>query len=142
MVERLRSNRPSGANAHLAGDHGMTHIYRTGVPSALEAEHSARASTLCLAGRARNVAPYFGDRVRLPDARLVLDVGGGSGIYAYALLRTHPQLRAVILDRPEVLKVAEEFSREWGVRGSGSSRRIRCRTPIRRRTVLFSKCAA
>lgn len=116
MVERLRSNRPSGANTHTSGDPGTTHTFRDGVPSALDAETSARESTLCLAGRARNVAPYLGARVRIPDARVLLDVGGGSGIYAYALLRTHPELRATILDRPEVLKVAEECAVEWQVR--------------------------
>ena len=115
MVERLRSNRPSGANTHTAGDPGTTHTFRDGVPSALDAEASARDSTLCLAGRARNVAPYLGERIRLPEARVLLDVGGGSGIYAYEILRTHPLLRAVILDRPEVLKVAEDCAREWGV---------------------------
>jgi predicted O-methyltransferase YrrM len=116
MVERLRSNSPSGANTHTAGDPGTTHTFRDGIPSALDAETSARDSTLCLAGRARNVAPYLGARVRIPEARVLLDVGGGSGIYAYALLRTHPGLRAVILDRPEVLKVAEECAEEWQVR--------------------------
>ncbi len=116
MVERLRTNRPSGANTHTAGDVGTTHTFRDGVPSALDAEASARDSTLCLAGRARNVAPYLGSRVSLPDARVLLDVGGGSGIYAYALLRAHPSLRAIILDRPEVLKVAEECADEWRVR--------------------------
>jgi len=117
MVERLRTNRPSGANTHTAGDPGTTHTFRDGVPSALDAEASARDSTLCLAGRARNVAPYLGARVRLPEARVLLDVGGGSGIYSYALLRTHPELQAIILDRPEVLKVAEECAEEWKVRG-------------------------
>lgn len=116
MVERLRTNRPSGANTHTAGDPGTTHIFRDGVPSALDAESSARDSTLCLAGRARNVAPYLGTRIRIPEARVLLDVGGGSGIYAYALLRTHPQLRAIILDRPEVLKVAAECAADWQVR--------------------------
>lgn len=116
MVERLRSNRPSGANTHTAGDPGTTHTFRDGVPSALDAEASARESTLCLAGRARNVAPYLATRVRIPEARVLLDVGGGSGIYAYAMLRTHPELTAIVLDRPEVLKVAEECAEAWQVR--------------------------
>jgi predicted O-methyltransferase YrrM len=115
MVERLRTNRPSGANTHSAGDPGTTHIYRHGVPSALDQAHSARESTLCLAGRARNVAPCLAMRVDLSGAGTLLDVGGGSGIYAYALLRRHPALRAIVLDRPEVLTVAEECAREWAV---------------------------
>jgi hypothetical protein len=115
MVERLRTNRPTSANTHTADDPGTTHIFRPGLPSALESELSARESTLCLAGRARNVAPYFAKAVDVAGARVLLDVGGGSGIYSYALLALHPGLRAVILDRPEVLKVAAEFAAEWRV---------------------------
>jgi predicted O-methyltransferase YrrM len=116
MVERLRSNKPSGAGVQGVGGSGTVHTYRGGVPSALDAEASARESTLCLAGRARNVAPYLGTRLRIPEARVLLDVGGGTGIHAYAVLKTHPELRAIILDRPEVLKVAEECAVEWEVR--------------------------
>lgn len=115
MVERLRTNRPSGENTHTPGNPGTTHTFREGTPSALDAAATARESTLCLAGRARNVAPYLGAALQLGDVRVVLDVGGGTGIYAYALLRTHPGMRAIILDRPEVLRVAEECAAEWGV---------------------------
>lgn len=116
MVDRLRTNRPSGANTHSPGDPGTTHTFRPGTPSALDVETSARDSTLSLAGRARNVAPYLASRVHLPAARILLDVGGGTGIYAYALLQSHPHLGAIILDRPEVLKVAEDCATQWGVR--------------------------
>lgn len=115
MVERLRTNRPSGANTNSAGDPGTTHIYRDGAHSALNLEATARASTLNLAGRAKNVAPYLAKNLALGEARVLLDVGGGSGIYSYALLQAHPQLRAIVLDRPEVLKVAREFAAEWQV---------------------------
>jgi cyclopropane fatty-acyl-phospholipid synthase-like methyltransferase len=39
----------------------------------------------------------------------LLDIGGGTGIYSIGLVKTHPQLKAVVFDRPEVLKCAEEF---------------------------------
>jgi 2-polyprenyl-3-methyl-5-hydroxy-6-metoxy-1,4-benzoquinol methylase len=45
----------------------------------------------------------------------LLDVGGGSGIYSVALLQNNPDLRAVIVDRPEVLKVAREMAHSHGV---------------------------
>lgn len=115
MVERLRTNRPSGANTHSAGDPGTTHIFRDGSHSALDQEATARTSTLNLAGRAQNVAPYLGSRLNLFEAQVLLDVGGGSGIYSYALLHSHPNLRAIVLDRPEVLKVAREFALQWKV---------------------------
>jgi predicted O-methyltransferase YrrM len=118
MAERLRTNRPAAARP----DEGAAFIYREGMDSAMEREASARRLTLALAGRARNVAPIFAERVPLTDARLLLDVGGGTGIYSIALLQKNPQLRAVVWDRPEVLKVAEEFAADYGVRD-----RLECR---------------
>jgi SAM-dependent methyltransferase len=113
MVERLRTNLPQGRKPDDSSPQGTAFIYREGMTSAMEEEESARHLTLSLAGRARNVAPYLAEHVPLSEARLLLDIAGGSGIYSYALLRRNPQLRAVILDRPEVLKVAGEIAREF-----------------------------
>jgi SAM-dependent methyltransferase len=44
--------------------------------------------------------------VDLSSARQLLDVGGGSGIYACALLAVNPQLRATVLEKPPVDRVA------------------------------------
>src|SRR6202022_3711503 len=49
------------------------------------------------------------------DARLLVDVGGGTGIYSIAFLQANPDLRAVVLDRPEGLKVAQEMAMAYGV---------------------------
>ncbi len=112
MIERLKSNRPAGASDP---DEGTAFIYREGTESAMEAEASARFLTLSLAGRAKNVAPVLAERVPLDGARTLLDVGGGSGIYSIAWLRRHPELRAIVWDRPEVLKVAREMAEQYGV---------------------------
>jgi SAM-dependent methyltransferase len=112
MVERLRSNRPAGGKAERPG---TAFIYREGTESAMEHEASARQLTLALAGRARNVAPVLAERVPLAGARRLLDVGGGTGIYSVAWLQKHPGLRAVVWDRPEVLKVAQEMAAAYGV---------------------------
>ena len=113
MVQRLRSNRPAHADSE---EDGAAFIYRSGIESAMEREASARWLTLALAGRARNVAPALAQQVDLSGARQLVDVGGGTGIYAIAFLQKHPQLRAVVFDRPEVLKVAAEIAHEYGVR--------------------------
>lgn len=110
MVERLRTNRPAAADGT-----GTAFIYREGVASAMEQAESARHFTLALAGRAKNVAPYLAAAVDLAGARLLVDVGGGTGIYSIALLQRHPALRAIIVDRPEVLKVAAEMATAYGV---------------------------
>jgi hypothetical protein len=109
MVELLKSNRP------LSGADGAAFIFRDGIKSAMEAEQSARHLTLALAGRAKNVAPALAGAVDVSQSRLLLDVGGGTGIYSFALLQQNPQLKAIIFDRPEVLKVAEEMGDRYGV---------------------------
>jgi SAM-dependent methyltransferase len=111
MVERLRTNRPAGAKEEA----GAAFIFREGIESAMEREATARRLTLALAGRAKNVAPLLAERVPLGDARRLLDVGGGTGIYGVACLQKNPRLRAVVWDRPEVLKVASEFAEAYGV---------------------------
>ena len=78
----------------------------------MEKEASARSLTLALSGRAKNVAPLLARDLPLDGASHVLDVGGGTGLYAIALLQANPGLRASVLDR---LATARE--REQKVRG-------------------------
>ncbi len=112
MVASLRSNRPLGSDAD---EDGAAYIYKEGIESAMEREVSARSLTLALAGRARNVAPVLAENYPLHGVRTLLDVGGGTGIYSIAWLLRHPELRAIVWDRPEVLKVAREIAEEHGV---------------------------
>jgi predicted O-methyltransferase YrrM len=112
MVERLRTNRPAGT---ASDEPGAAFIYRSGIRSAMENDESARRLTLALAGRARNVAPVLAARMPLDGATTVLDVGGGTGIYSVALLRKNPNLRAIVWDRPQVLKVAAELATAYEV---------------------------
>jgi ubiquinone/menaquinone biosynthesis C-methylase UbiE len=107
MIQRLRTNRPAG---HEPEEQGVGWIYREGMHSAMDQEAAARKLTLALAGRARNVAPVLAERVPLQDARTLLDVGGGTGLYSIACLKRYPQLRAIVWDRPQVLKVAREMA--------------------------------
>ena len=111
MVARLRTNRPAFA---VQDDTGAAFIYREGMESAMEQEASARRLTLALAGRAKNVAPVLAERLVLNQGTL-LDVGGGTGIYSIACLLRNPQLKAIVFDRREVLKVASEFATQYGV---------------------------
>lgn len=112
MVRRLRTNRPAGAESEREG---AAFIYRAGIESAMEREASARSLTLALAGRAKNVAPSLARVAPLDGVELLLDVGGGTGIYAIACVQARPGLRAIVWDRPEVLKVAREMAHEHGV---------------------------
>jgi predicted O-methyltransferase YrrM len=111
IVARLRTNRPAHAGQN---DSGTAFIFREGLESAMEQADSARRLTLALAGRAKNVAPVLAGRLSLTGGTL-LDIGGGTGIYSIACLRQCPQLRAIVFDRQEVLKVAAEFAAEYQV---------------------------
>jgi SAM-dependent methyltransferase len=112
LVEQMRKNKP---------DERAMFIYRDGLESAMEEDQSARQLTLMLAGRAKNIAPVLAERVNLSAARCLLDIGGGTGLYAIAFLQRYPQLRAMVFDRPAVLKVAAEVAEQNGV-----SDRLRC----------------
>src|SRR5579859_5483543 len=96
LAERLRANKPAES---APAEKGAAFIYREGLESAMEQEASARRLTLALAGRAKNVAPHLAEKVPLDSARLLLDVGGGTGIYSIACLQKNPALRAIVWDR-------------------------------------------
>ncbi|HKU42731.1 MAG TPA: methyltransferase [Polyangiales bacterium] len=49
------------------------------------------------------------------NVRHVLDVGGGHGRLAAALLRAHPNLRATLFDRPQVVSGASELQEAEGL---------------------------
>ena len=118
MILRLKSNRPAGAEE----EKGAAFIFREGIESAMDHEASARHLTLALAGRAKNVAPHLARVIDLSRASTLLDVGGGTGIYSIACLQKNPILRAIVWDRPEVLKVAREMADAYGV-----ADRLECR---------------
>ncbi len=113
LVQRLRSSRPAEETSHGPG---AAFIYREGMESAMEVADSARSLTLALTGRARNVAPSLAACLQFSPGEHLLDVGAGSGVYSLAALQASPGLRVTALDRPEVLKIVEEFAEAGGVR--------------------------
>lgn len=112
MIEQLVTNKPAGAAPQVDS---VAWIYKKGSASAMDEASLARFFTLALAGRARNVAPYLAQQAPLAEARTLVDVGGGSGLYAIACLQKYPRLQATVWDRAEVLKVAADFAAESGV---------------------------
>src|SRR5262249_54761475 len=67
-------------------------------------DHSARA-------RVRAIT----QAVQLNGTRRVLDLGGGSGVYAMAFAKAAPELRADVVDLPEVVAIAQEHIRQAGL---------------------------
>lgn len=65
---------------------------------------------------ARLDADEVAGRIRLSDgAARVIDVGGGHGLYAVALCRRHPTLRATVFDSAKALAPAHETLRDAGM---------------------------
>jgi SAM-dependent methyltransferase len=62
------------------------------------------------------------DKLNLVQARHMLDLGGGPGIYAIEFARRFPQLHVVVFDREQTVKVAEE-----NIRKAGLSQRVTVR---------------
>lgn len=93
----------AGDTAHLAFDSlaGLT-----GDPE--EAEAFTRAQHAGSMGPALMLAK----KLNLGGAKVLLDVGGGSGAFSIALCQRNPELRATVLDFPNVIAVAERFVTE------------------------------
>ena len=106
MVQCLRTNRPLGAGR--AGS-GTPFLSRPGASSTMEDPQLATRLTLSLAGRARSLAPVVAARLPIEGARTMLDVARDQ-IFSIAFLERHPDLRAVVLDRPAVLDVASRLA--------------------------------
>jgi hypothetical protein len=59
-----------------------------------------------LASYARHDYPSAAPRLELSGTSVLIDAGGGVGVFAELLLAAHPLLRVVLLDRPEVVRLA------------------------------------
>jgi len=87
-------------------------VVRTGEPLPRQPQDSSqlRAFILGMADLARREAALLWDVADLSTHRHLVDVGGGPGELALAALERWPHLEASILDRPEVLEIAREYS--------------------------------
>ena len=75
----------------------------------------ARAFTHGMHGHSAGAAYAWPDVIDLSDCRVLLDVGGGSGIHAIGAALRWPHLQAVIYDLPPVCEVATEYIARAGL---------------------------
>ncbi len=61
------------------------------------------------------ITPKLLSRIHLGRARSLLDLGGGAGSYAFALIRKTPGLHATVFDRPAAVKVAMSEAKKAGL---------------------------
>lgn len=65
--------------------------------------------------RAVKVAEELVSRLDLTGVKRVLDVGGGSGAYAIAFVRSRPDITATVFDLPRVIPLTEQYIAESGM---------------------------
>jgi predicted O-methyltransferase YrrM len=105
FVRVLRTGRPAGwGGAKAAVD---WHV-------AMADEPFARRFTAAMDCRGAYLGPALASRLDLASQTRLLDIGGGSGIYACALVAKHPHLRATVLDQSPVDRIARTLIGERG----------------------------
>ena len=103
----------------------MLTVLRTGKPAtwasykdekewtrAMEDEKFARGFTAAMDCRGRYLAHALAKVLDLRTIKRLLDIAGGSGIYARMLADANPQLRATILEKPPVDRIARESAHD------------------------------
>lgn len=97
FVRVLRSGQPAHWGAADDGQDWHT---------AMEDDEFAQSFTDAMDCRGLFLAQALAARIDLTGRRALLDIGGGSGIYACVLAAHHPGLRAVVFDQAPVDRIA------------------------------------
>ncbi len=105
----------------------MVTVLRTGKPAnwaslknekewakAMETDAFANQFTAAMDARGVYLAPAMAQKLDCTDSRRLLDIAGGSGIYACAIVARHPHLRATILEKSPVDRITERCLSERG----------------------------
>lgn len=105
----------------------MVNVLRTGEPaswgdsseqqwvSAMEDADFAESFTAAMDSRGGYFAPLLAKCLNCRERTRLLDIGGGSGIYACHLVREYPHLEASILEKPPADAVAGGFIETMGL---------------------------
>ena len=80
-------------------------------------EDSKNAFIAAMHWRARVQAPEIASLIDLEGVDRLLDVGGGSGIFSVALVRSKKDIRATVFDLPEVVPLTQDYIRQEGFAG-------------------------
>lgn len=77
------------------------------------AESATMSASFWLAGAVQQIADLVSKLPEFPSFRKMLDLGGGTGLKAIAIVAAHPTMKGVVFDQPQVVKVAESFIKEY-----------------------------
>ncbi len=103
----------------------LTEAVRRGGYVPIERAHDPESTRNFIAGMDRNAqerAPLLVKALGTAGVRRVLDLGGGSGAYSIAFAKASTELRAEILDLPEVVPLTADY-----VARAGASARVSVR---------------
>ena len=111
----------------------MIKVLRTGKPAtfassknekewakAMEVEDFAKRFTAAMDCRGVYLAQAAAKQIDLSNHRQLLDIAGGSGIYACSFVAHHPHLRATVFEKPPVDEIARRM-----IESRGFSKRVR-----------------
>lgn len=114
------SNLGHASNLYSSWAH-MTASVRAGTASRSEEkdEFSLNAFISAMHRRARDSAHVLAQKLDLTGINLMLDVGGGSGVYSIAFARSKEDLHSVVMDTSPVTALARSY-----IAGAGLSDRI------------------
>ena len=73
----------------------------------MENEAFADSFTREMDSRGVTLGPALADTYDWKHSSHLLDVGGGSGVYACAIVARHPQMKATVLEKPPVDRIAQ-----------------------------------
>lgn len=109
LIEVLRTDRP----ANFASRKDVADWHK-----AMETEQFAEEFTAAMDCRGRLCAQALAKRLDLGSRRRLLDIAGGSGIYACALIAHFPELTAAVFEKPPVDRITRRAidNRGYGAR--------------------------
>lgn len=105
MIKVLRTGKPANWGSYDANAWAQ----------AMERPEFAAQFTAAMDCRGVFLGQALAQKVDLSESRALLDIGGGSGIYACALAARHTHLRAAVFEKPPVDRIAREaIARQGG----------------------------
>jgi SAM-dependent methyltransferase len=105
LLETLRTDKPGGWSGVKA---------RRPWAEAMQDDAFAEEFTGSMDARGKYVGPVLAERLDLKNHRHVLDIAGGSGIYACCIAAAHPHVKATVFDRSPVDRVARKWIAQRG----------------------------
>lgn len=94
----------------------LTEAVKTGMPAPRDCDaQDVRSFIACMDVSSRARARAITQAVGVNGTRRMLDLGGGSGVYSIAFAKASPELRAEVVDLPDVVLLAEEQIKKAGL---------------------------